>query len=316
MLCLWQVVLSLGLAAQQQVDVSDTLHDNVQLSTTEAELKHRREFNTVDINKDGELWFIELEAVDAGFGAIGHEVWDSNDDGVVTFDEYRLNDLVWQTVRQHDLDGDGFFTAAELASLTLPGFSSWATRQQFVPTEDGWLHLEKALAPKLRSYLPELTKLLKQQHKVPLAQREPLVRALFEDAGSEKLSMAQAISIAGKLALARVEPKKGTAQYEQKGNQENMKREGGAGGAGGAKYAHFARVTDPRPDTKKYRQFYQVRPYKVTLNPGDFLFIPRGWWHWIRSYGRSYAYVQPRYARCRCPAAILPLTRVRFAATA
>ena len=277
-----------ALAGGASVDVEDQLHDSVQLSTAEAERRHRQEFDTVDINKDGELWYVELEAVSDGFGTTGYEVWDSNDDRVVTFDEYRLNDLIWQTIRQHDGDGDSKLTRAEIGALTLPGFSGWCDAQAIAYEGAGGagdkMDLENVLAPVLRLYLPVLAELMRAQHKLPLEARDPLVRALFQDTGADTLTLAQTIATAGKLALERVEPTKGTAQYEERGNQENFKREGVT-----AKYAHFSRVTEPRPNTIKYRQFYQARPYKVILKPGDFLFIPRGWWHWIRSYGRSYA---------------------------
>lgn len=50
-------------------------------------------------------------------------------------------------------------------------------------------------------------------------------------------------------------------------------------------YAHFSAVSDLNKD--KYPEFQKATPIKFTLKKGDTLIIPKKWWHWVKSYGRT-----------------------------
>jgi len=45
----------------------------------------------------------------------------------------------------------------------------------------------------------------------------------------------------------------------------------------------FSEVDCGRPDLEKFPAFRKVRKLDVLLNPGQVLFIPVGWWHYVRS---------------------------------
>jgi ribosomal protein L16 Arg81 hydroxylase len=45
----------------------------------------------------------------------------------------------------------------------------------------------------------------------------------------------------------------------------------------------FSAVDVEDPDYEKYPLFYQVPIIEVTLNPGDAIFMPVGWWHTVKS---------------------------------
>ena len=40
-------------------------------------------------------------------------------------------------------------------------------------------------------------------------------------------------------------------------------------------------------DEAQFPKFKKVRHHQVTLNPGEMIFIPRGWWHLVRSLDKS-----------------------------
>ena len=46
---------------------------------------------------------------------------------------------------------------------------------------------------------------------------------------------------------------------------------------------------EPQPDANLFPLYYQARKIECTLNPGDMLYIPQGWWHWIFSQGEAIA---------------------------
>ena len=46
-------------------------------------------------------------------------------------------------------------------------------------------------------------------------------------------------------------------------------------------------VDTEHQDAENYPLFEKVIPWKVTLEPGQMLFIPRGWWHHVRSLDKS-----------------------------
>lgn len=46
---------------------------------------------------------------------------------------------------------------------------------------------------------------------------------------------------------------------------------------------YYSAVDPENVDTERYPKFLQASIAKVTLEPGDILFIPVGWWHWAKS---------------------------------
>jgi hypothetical protein len=54
----------------------------------------------------------------------------------------------------------------------------------------------------------------------------------------------------------------------------------------GRDYQHSA-VNLERPDYEKHPLFAQARQYETVLNPGEMLFIPPDWWHFVRSLDAS-----------------------------
>ena len=56
------------------------------------------------------------------------------------------------------------------------------------------------------------------------------------------------------------------------------------------KYDFRATISSVDPDTydaKRYPLFERVKPITTLLNPGEVLYIPRGWWHRVESLERS-----------------------------
>ena len=45
----------------------------------------------------------------------------------------------------------------------------------------------------------------------------------------------------------------------------------------------------PKPNPLKYPLYYLTKPLIFELNPGDVLYIPYGWWHWVFSKGENIA---------------------------
>ncbi len=50
-----------------------------------------------------------------------------------------------------------------------------------------------------------------------------------------------------------------------------------------SKYAHFSQITEHNKD--KFPLFNKATPIEFTLYPGDCLYIPPKWWHWVKSFG-------------------------------
>lgn len=46
----------------------------------------------------------------------------------------------------------------------------------------------------------------------------------------------------------------------------------------------YSAVNVIRPDYVQHPLFAKAEPYVVDLVPGDLLYIPRGWWHWVRGH--------------------------------
>ncbi|XP_052014481.1 HSPB1-associated protein 1 [Apodemus sylvaticus] len=45
----------------------------------------------------------------------------------------------------------------------------------------------------------------------------------------------------------------------------------------------FSKINVVNPDLKRFPQFQKARRHMVTLNPGQVLFVPRHWWHYVES---------------------------------
>nr|XP_060495769.1 HSPB1-associated protein 1 isoform X4 [Panthera onca] len=45
----------------------------------------------------------------------------------------------------------------------------------------------------------------------------------------------------------------------------------------------FSKINVVNPDLKRFPQFCKARRHMVTLNPGQVLFVPRHWWHYVES---------------------------------
>jgi lysine-specific demethylase 8 len=50
---------------------------------------------------------------------------------------------------------------------------------------------------------------------------------------------------------------------------------------------NFSRVDAEAPDLNRFPRFRHARPLTVQLEPGDLLYVPRRWWHQMRSLDRS-----------------------------
>jgi lysine-specific demethylase 8 len=46
---------------------------------------------------------------------------------------------------------------------------------------------------------------------------------------------------------------------------------------------NFSSVDPEHPDFERYPRFREVSAFGAIVNPGETLFIPRGWWHHTRS---------------------------------
>ncbi|KAL6080763.1 hypothetical protein STEG23_013953, partial [Scotinomys teguina] len=45
----------------------------------------------------------------------------------------------------------------------------------------------------------------------------------------------------------------------------------------------FSKINVVNPDLKRFPQFQKARRHTVTLSPGEVLFVPRHWWHYVES---------------------------------
>jgi hypothetical protein len=48
----------------------------------------------------------------------------------------------------------------------------------------------------------------------------------------------------------------------------------------GSRYSY---ITEEFPDKNQFPRFYEAKRVEITLNPGDALYIPAGWFHWVFS---------------------------------
>ena len=49
----------------------------------------------------------------------------------------------------------------------------------------------------------------------------------------------------------------------------------------------YSEVNLENPDWERYPLFRYVSPAEVVVNPGEVLFVPVGWWHYVRSLDAS-----------------------------
>jgi hypothetical protein len=49
-----------------------------------------------------------------------------------------------------------------------------------------------------------------------------------------------------------------------------------------AELLHWSPVDPDRPDLARFPRYADARPLRVTLHPGEILFVPSGWWHVVR----------------------------------
>lgn len=55
------------------------------------------------------------------------------------------------------------------------------------------------------------------------------------------------------------------------------------------KHRHFSRVNLRYPDLVRFPRLLETRPFECVLCRGDILYIPEGWWHYLRSHGLNVA---------------------------
>jgi len=66
----------------------------------------------------------------------------------------------------------------------------------------------------------------------------------------------------------------------------------------------FSPVDAERPDLADFPRFARARPIEVTLEPGEILFLPTGWWHQVRSLDPSISLNFFWFAPLRTPLAL------------
>ncbi len=49
-------------------------------------------------------------------------------------------------------------------------------------------------------------------------------------------------------------------------------------------YAKFSKITSRLPSFFKYPKYYSSHPKEYIVNKGEYLYIPKNWWHWIVSF--------------------------------
>ena len=65
----------------------------------------------------------------------------------------------------------------------------------------------------------------------------------------------------------------------------SQKANGGGHLYEGSKYAHFSQITEHNKHL--FPLFPRAQGEVIILEPGDCLFIPKKWWHWVKSYASS-----------------------------
>ena len=62
---------------------------------------------------------------------------------------------------------------------------------------------------------------------------------------------------------------------------------GASGGVGPDAQGNISAVDVEHPDGTAHPRFGDAQPFDCVLGPGDALFIPKGWWHYVRSLSVS-----------------------------
>ncbi|APR82168.1 Hypothetical protein A7982_07517 [Minicystis rosea] len=63
-----------------------------------------------------------------------------------------------------------------------------------------------------------------------------------------------------------------------------------------ARHGTFSHVNAEAPDPERHRAFLDASVVDVVLEPGDMIFIPVGWWHWVRALDISASVSFHRFA--------------------
>jgi [protein]-arginine 3-hydroxylase / protease len=63
---------------------------------------------------------------------------------------------------------------------------------------------------------------------------------------------------------------------------------------------HMSPIEVERPDFERFPLYKNVQPIELTLEPGEMLFIPAGWWHYVRaldpSFSMNFFWLEPTIA--------------------
>jgi len=57
----------------------------------------------------------------------------------------------------------------------------------------------------------------------------------------------------------------------------------------------YGAVDPEAPDHENYPNFSAIHEYTTTLNPGDAIFLPIGWWHHVRSLDVSISFAMTNF---------------------
>jgi hypothetical protein len=54
-----------------------------------------------------------------------------------------------------------------------------------------------------------------------------------------------------------------------------------------SKYMYNGQVDPEHPDLERFALYDRATPYECVIEPGELLFVPPGWWHWVRGLEKS-----------------------------
>ena len=63
----------------------------------------------------------------------------------------------------------------------------------------------------------------------------------------------------------------------RKNKNRNVKKKDGL-------YAHFSQLVNRMPSVFEYPLYYLSHPKEYIIKPGEFVYIPKNWWHWVISF--------------------------------
>lgn len=229
---------------------------------------HLEEFVALDRDGNGSITEAEFNSHQSGFGQQALDAWDSDGDQQVSLEEYHLNDIIWQSITLADANANSKLEQNELALLHLPGLHAFLAEHKF--HEPDLRSAEVVSAAKF--YLNTLRRLYEADHPDPTTAGVP-------NFGSWTIAVCKKAD----RAHFNGERFQGADLFTR--NMQNARRDYHPSTA----YGHFSRVVDRTPDTKVFPDFFLAKPFTAHLKKGDCLIIPRGWWHWVASHGRSYS---------------------------